>query len=84
MDSFAACRARLALASGIASFGRAPAFGDFWALKSVYLGLLGGDLVDPGAALLSFALTWVIVSLAMRTIVQRHSRRYAESIRKGT
>jgi hypothetical protein len=70
-------RTRFIAACGIASLGIAPAFDDFWMPKSIYLYFWNGDPVNPGAAVLSFALTCAVVTLKARTLARKHSQQYA-------
>ena len=67
--------ARFVIACGIASLGIAPLFDQYWAPKSVYLLLWSGTPVDPWAAMLSFAITWLIVTLQARTLFHKRPTR---------
>jgi hypothetical protein len=70
-------RTRFVLACGIASLGIAPAFDDFLMPKSIYLVWLSGGSVPLFAALVSFAITWVVVMLQLHTLTRHHGRQYA-------
>lgn len=69
-------RTRLVLACGIAALGIAPAFDTFWQPRPVYLRCLDGDLVNPWAALLSFAVTWAVVLLKAAAVARRRATHY--------
>ena len=69
-------RANTALACGIAALGVAPAYDAYRAPKSIYLWIVAGDTVGVGAALLSFAATWLIIYAKQRAF-SRLSRRKA-------
>jgi hypothetical protein len=70
-------RTRFVLACGIASLGIAPAFDDFLMAKSIYLVWWNGGTVPAAAALVSFAITWLVVTLQARTLAHAHGRQYA-------
>jgi len=68
-------RPRFVIACGIASLGIAPLFDPYWAPRSIYLLLWAGTPVDPWAAMLSFAITWLVVTLQARTVFRRRLAR---------
>jgi hypothetical protein len=70
-------RTRTLLACGVAALGIAPVFDQFWAPKSIYLRLWEGDAVSPSGAVLSLALTWLVIGLAVTALARIRARRFS-------
>ena len=62
---------RLALASAVAAFGIAPSFDAYRQPQPIWLRWCEGDAVGTGVALLSFALTWAVVFVSLRSLRRR-------------
>jgi hypothetical protein len=71
---------RFTLACGIAALGIAPSFDMYRGPMAIWLRWWNGETVGADVALLSFALTWPIVQLQLKTLARR--RRAAASTGK--
>ncbi|HUL94460.1 MAG TPA: hypothetical protein VLT89_00530 [Usitatibacter sp.] len=70
-------RARLVGASAISALGIAPGYDAYMAPTPVYVRLLEGYAVPAGAAVISFAVTWLVVYLKAHALAGRRARQYA-------
>ncbi len=64
-------RMRFTVACGIAALGIAPSFDMYRGPTAIWLRWWNGETVGALAALLSFALTWLIVQLQLKTLAHR-------------